>query len=108
MGTWNYTPLGNDDAAGLKADFEESKDITILTDALNTVCALKDSEYLEAPEAQEAIAVAQILSSFDNNDYKELVQKALTRILKESELKELWEESDEYNEWVKSVEDLIK
>jgi hypothetical protein len=35
-------------------------------------------------------------------------QEALALVLGESELKELWEEVDEYPDWVKDVEELVE
>lgn len=115
MGTWGHNPIENDDASDFVANFNESKEISILESAFDSVCKLKDDEYLEAPAAQEAVAAAHLLGGLDDSQIKSddktrLKQKsdiALKRILKNSELKELWAESPGYDEWTKSVEALM-
>jgi Domain of unknown function (DUF4259) len=115
MGTWGHNPLENDDASDFAANFNESKDILVLERAFDAVCKLKDDEYLEAPAAQEAVAAAQLLRGLDDSQIspeesarlKDKSDFALKRVLKSSELKELWTESPEYNDWIKSVEALL-
>lgn len=115
MGTWSHNPLDNDEAQDLLGDFNDVGDVSILEKALDTVCNLKDDEYLEAPQAQQAIAATKIIHNLNDDQIKpeeknRLLQKAdkgLERILKDSELRELWAESPEYNEWVESVRSLI-
>lgn len=115
MGTWDYQPLENDEAQDLLADFNDSKDISVLEAPLDKVCSLPGGIYLEAPEAQQAVASAKILNDLSESDIKtedrqRLIEKsvlALKRILSNSELKELWSDSSEYDDWVKSVQELI-
>jgi len=116
MGTWGHKPLENDSAADFAGNFNDSKDISILERAFDKVNALKAEQYLEAPEAEEAVAATKIVRDLSPDQIKEedrnrLIEKsksALRRILESSELKELWLESDEYKNWVTSVEALIK
>ena len=115
MGTWGHKALENDTAAELVGNFNDSKDINILEHAFDAVNVSNADQHLEASEAEEAVAATQIvrdLSSLDikEEDRKRLHEKsnrALKRILESSELKELWSESDEYKDWVASVEVLI-
>ncbi len=90
-----------------------------------------ESEYIEAPEAQMAVAAADVLARLKGDSgqldaYTEsvdqwvknhpmtppeiLVRKArsvLDRIQgKNSELRELWEESPDYSKWVASLDAL--
>ena len=90
----------------------------------------QQNEQLEAPEEQIALAAIEIIAALkgkpsddlpeelkewikNNRDTKidesmtSQSQNAIARILdNNSEIKELWEESDEYDKWVESVKDL--
>lgn len=130
MGAWDSDPFGNDTACDWKYEVEESEGLEVIEDTLDTVIATGD-DYLEAPEAEEAIAAADTIArlkgrAYIKNSYtesldawvakqkievpQELVDKALIvidRILTEpSELLELWEETGEPSEWRKHLEDL--
>ncbi len=110
MGAWGFKPLENDDAADLSAEFADSKDISILERAIDQIVNLGEKEYLEAPEASMAIASASIIRTIPNLP-KELIEKskkAVTRVLENSELKELWEESEEYDKWHSATKELIE
>ena len=109
MGTWGNKPLENDDALDLKGDFEENNDISILTNAIVEVADMPEDEYLELPEASEAVAAAEIIRSLDDVP-EELLEKskvAVKKVLDKSELRELWEEAGEFNEWLKATEHLL-
>jgi hypothetical protein len=130
MGAWSHESFGNDDACDFAAELAESEDLSAIEGALDAVLKVGD-EYLEAPEASQAIAAAEAVSRLQGNwgerdSYSEaidswvekvklkpnqaLLQKthqALDRILTEpSELKELWEESEEAGEWIAAVKAL--
>lgn len=130
MGTWSTDAFGNDDAADWVHELEEAKDLGPIGDAVDAVLSVGD-EYLEAPEASIALAAVEVLARLsgspgEKNSYTEVADKwvegmqlkpsvalldkaraVLVRILAEdSELKELWEDSDEYDSWLASVEDL--
>jgi crotonobetainyl-CoA:carnitine CoA-transferase CaiB-like acyl-CoA transferase len=126
MGTWSHEPFGNDSANDWAYDLEECKDFSVVAAALQRVAESED--YLDADEAVEAIAAAEVLAKAlgrgtQSDAYTEkvdawlttittkpsaellqLAQRALARVLApESELRELWEESDHFAEWVSSV-----
>ena len=113
-------PLENDNASDFKLDFEEAnKDVSILENVFDTILNAKKDKYLEVRICEQAVASSQILNDlfidgdgvFDENKKRLLDKssKALKRILEKSELKELWEEAgDNYEEWVKILEKLIK
>lgn len=115
MGTWGFKPLDNDSALDLQRDFRESDDVAVLEKALDAVISLKDDQDLEAPDAEEAIAAVHILRELSDSQIKtdkkhELQKKGnevLKRILKKSELKNLWGESPENDKWIQSVNELI-
>jgi len=126
MGTWSHEPFGNDTAGDWAYGLVESSDLSYIEAALDKV--LGQSGYLEAPDAEEAIAavevVAKLLGNGTQSDaYTEEVdtwvasmkqkpssallakgQRALKRILSgESELLELWSEGDELERWKSSI-----
>lgn len=130
MGTWGITSFENDAANDWKYGLSDCDDLTLIEDTLDNVLEL-DDEYLEAPDAEEAIAAIEVLARLKGNwgersahteeadawvervkllPDRALVEKAvkvINRILGEnSELAVLWEESDEFDAWKNSIEDL--
>lgn len=128
MGAWSHEPFGNDDANDWAYGLEDAKDFSLIEAALDRV--LQTGGYLEAPEASEAIAAAEVLAKLlgkgtQSDTYTEKVdewvnsvsirpsqgllskaQQSLARILgANSELCELWSEGDN-TEWVASIKAL--
>lgn len=131
MGTWSHEPFGNDTANDWAYDLEETKDLSLIVRVFDGVLELGD-EYLEADQACEAVAAAEVLAkilgrgtqtdtytekvdewlqTISEQPSAELLNKAkqvLRRILAEdSELKELWEESDDAEAWRDNIQTLI-
>ena len=130
MGTWGVGPFENDTACDWKYDLEEIDDHRLIESTLRKIDDA-GTNYLKAPEADEAIAAAETIarlkgSFYVRNAYTETVDawvakhnfdppqelvdsaiKAMERILTPpSELLELWEESDEFGDWKQQMEDL--
>ena len=130
MGTWAVDSFGNDDACDWTYELEKVNDLSPVEDALNAVINAGE-EGVESSEAAEAIAAIEVIARLQGNwgkrsayservdDWVEtnkiqpstsLAQKAyivIERILAEdSELKELWQESEDYEAWLDSVADL--
>lgn len=130
MGAWSVDAFGNDDAVDWSYDLENSFDLSLIEAALEAVLA-SGKEYVELAEASTAIAAAEVIARLqgnggERNAYTEaadawvektklkppiaLAQKArlaIDRILEDdSEIKELWEESDEFADWLICVADL--
>jgi len=128
MGAWSHEPFGNDDANDWAYGLEDTKDLSLVEGAIDRV--LQTNGYLEAPEASEAIAAVEVLAKLlgkgtQSDAYTEKVDEwvksislrpspsllakanqALERILGEdSELCELWSESDS-TEWAASIKAL--
>jgi len=61
MGAWSYESFGNDDACDWIAQLEEHNDLGFVESTLDAVLAVGD-DYLEAPEACEAIAAAKVVA----------------------------------------------
>jgi hypothetical protein len=121
MGTWSIHAFGNDEAADFAIELSESRDLELIESALENVIAAE--EYLEAPEADRGIAAAAALALVNDQetpgepdeaisvwvksqstkpsaDLLTKAQTAIDRVLADnSELAELWAESDEYEAW---------
>ena len=125
MGAWSHEPFGNDDAGDWVWELEKRKDFSLIEDALDAVT--REDEYLEAPECCEALAAAEIVAALlerpsaslpDNaaawvvgkpRPPESLIKKAniaVGTVLRSSELQELWEDSDYYEEWQSVTKDL--
>jgi len=121
MGTWSIHAFGNDEAADFAIELSESSDLDLIQSALEDVIAA--DEYLEAPEADRGIAAAAVLALLNGQEIPGALDEAIStwvksqttkpgsalltkaqvvieRVLSEnSELAELWIESDEYESW---------
>lgn len=120
MGTWSHESFGNDTACDWAYELEGITDLSVIESTIDRVLESED-EYLEAPDAEEAIAAIEVIAKLLGNGTQsdsyteradawvkenylrpsaELIQKAknaLSKILSEnSELAELWEESEEW------------
>lgn len=128
MGAWSHEPFGNDTAGDWVYDLEDAIGLGFLEETLDNVL-LEDEEYLEAPEAEEALAAVEVLvhlvgkgAGFEKlpeaaatwvaactvKPGKPLIQKALAALERigseDSELRELWEESEDFEAWKTSLE----
>lgn len=126
MGAWGIGSFENDDALDFLAYIAESGDLSMTREAFDRVLA--STEYLEADDASQAIAAAEIvaaalgrptpaaqgeeeLSSWLERahptvdaDLAARARDALSRILGDnSELRELWEEEEECSDWQAAV-----
>jgi hypothetical protein len=130
MGAWSKDSFGNDTACDWVYGLEKAKDLGLVRETIQKVVNA-GKEYLEAPDAEEAIAAIEVIARLrgnfgERNSYTEttdnwvkahpqqppqdlvvLASKALDRILQPpSELLDLWQESDEFEGWKSSVLDL--
>lgn len=134
MGTWAVGPYGNDFAQDWAEDLQESRDLYFIEDTLNNVLQAETTEYLEAPFGAEALAAVETWSRLQGKggakdedsaavdewvaevqaklskpraDIADKAIRVLTLVLSEaSELRELWEDSEHFEEWRASVADL--
>jgi Domain of unknown function (DUF4259) len=125
MGAWSHEPFGNDTAADWAWGLDDSDDLEYIE---NTLAAVEDEEELDASLAEEAIAAIDVLAkalgkgtppdaySDSAMQWIERVQPVIGRALREraiqvlnrivaedSELRALWEDSDDYDAWQASV-----
>ena len=130
MGTWSVDSFGNDNACDWTYGLAGCNNLSLVEKTLDTVLT-KGAKYLESTEACEALvaieAIARLQGNWgDRDSYSEPVdswveklgivpskalaekaQRVIERILAdESELKELWEDSDEFDAWQSSVKNL--
>jgi septation ring formation regulator EzrA len=127
MGAWDTDPFGNDTACDWAYSLEESENLGLIEETLAKIEEAGD-DYIEAPDAEEAIAAADTLARlkgkfYAKNSYTEAVDAwveeqqidvpqdlidlaihAIDRIQVEpSELLELWEESNDFKAWKKQL-----
>jgi hypothetical protein len=132
MGTWGPGVFDNDTACDFALAVANSGGLRALVQALDRVVS-SDGDYLEAPDATEGLAAAEIVARLKGSPGQqtgytasidawikglktgvsdELVEKAkrsIVRILTEpSELLELWTASDDFDGWKRSVEEVSK
>lgn len=129
MGAWATDSFANDDALDWLIDFVETPTIEMLRDTLEHIMSHDPDDYLDAPDCSEAIAAAEIVAALTGrpsanlpDDLKAWLQSdhgldaahltrtaaaAVERIAGDSELQELWEESDSSEQWASDVTDLM-
>lgn len=130
MGTWSHESFGNDTANDWAYELEDATDFAVIEAALQ-VALDEGDEYLDADLAMEAIAAIEVIakrlgkgtqsdvytekvdqwletiSEQPSDDLLSLAKRVLERIVADdSELKELWLESDEYQLWLGNIQQL--
>jgi len=128
VGAWGTGNFENDDALDWVDDLEECDDETAVRDALATVADWPASQPLEAIDCSVALAAAEMVAAalgHPSSDFPEeaedwldrkgpdlgddevrLARAAVERIKGNSELRDLWAESDSMEEWLEVVNDL--
>ncbi len=129
MGAWGVLAFDNDDACDWAYELELVDDFSLIEAAFDSVESSGD--YLEAPAACIALAACEVLARASGgggvkNSYTEDIDNwvdqhklkppkalldrarhAITRVVGEnSELRGLWDESENAKEWRDGVEDL--
>jgi hypothetical protein len=129
MGAWGSGSFENDDAMDWVADLVDGDDLQPVEDLFEEVLEEGD-DYIEVPPASAAIAAAEALAALRGKPARELpdelkdwlkerkkppkaalVKQAvriLKRILKDSELKDVWFEAEDREAWQRGVEDLLE
>ena len=131
MGAWDIGPFDNDESMDWLAELADTDDTdaALLESTLRAVVDLRDP-YLEALEAWNGLAAAEMVAALRGHtvkelefpeeasvwveehrglDVSELVPLALTvveRVKADSELKELWEASPNTANWLTTLDDL--
>ncbi len=126
MGAWCTDNFSNDIAADWVAALEKSKGVKALMSPIDRIH--RNTGYLQIEEYSEALTASEVVAAAVSSDYSitpENVQtwlntkkgfifakkpqvntahsiqaiQVVERILKESELKELWQDSEEFENW---------
>jgi hypothetical protein len=127
MGAWDIGPFDNDDASDWLYDLEKSADGSLISSTLQVVADIGD-DYLEAPDCANALAAAEIVAALRGRPIDEFPEEAeawvdahrgvevsslvaialavIQRIRTNSELKELWDDSDDAAKWYATLDDL--
>lgn len=128
MGAWDAGSFGNDDAMDWLAEFEE-KPMDAIRTAIAVVIESDENDYLDAPDCCIALAAVECVAAalgkppkdFPDEAAETLAARPITPDLnllkharrtveqilgKNSELKELWDESENPDEWYQVINDL--
>jgi Domain of unknown function (DUF4259) len=124
MAGWGTGSFENEDAAGwlAKLGTVAPEDLTQIF-----VQAADNPGYLEAPAASVVVAAAEVIAALGSSpsqgvppeivkwttnrpaptpELKALALRALERVRRNSELKDLWLEADGLNDWIAAIQDL--
>ncbi|HKQ90784.1 MAG TPA: DUF4259 domain-containing protein [Blastocatellia bacterium] len=132
MGAWGTGSFDNDTACDWAHDLKETSDLSLIESTLDKVLKV-GAEYLDASEAEEALAAAETVARLKGNwgirdSYTEIMDKwvettritppqaliekamkGIERVLSgPSELLELWGEVEGFIAWEESVKDLSR
>lgn len=129
MGAWGPGAFENDDASDWVWELEDDTDASVLTEALSEIVDLDSDDYIEAPEACNALAAAEIVAAARGRHGVELPSEArawidrnaqlvdpsllalavvaVERISIDSELKELWDDAGN-TEWARLTAELLE
>ncbi|ESK55721.1 DUF4259 domain-containing protein [Acinetobacter tjernbergiae] len=130
MGTWSHEPFGNDTANDWADELEDVTDFSVIEATLQTALD-EGQEYLDADVAMEALAAIEVLAKSlghgtqtdvytakvdewletvslkPSTDLLLKAQQVLVLVLSDqSELKDLWQEADDYDIWLASIQQL--
>lgn len=127
MGAWGHGNFENDDALDWLAELQPDDGDEAFAEVFDMVIEQKD-DYIEAPEAAMALAAAEVLAALLGRPPKTLPDevtawlkdkkppkrglvknaiRAVTYVLRESELRQLWEDTDHFADWQAEVEGLL-
>lgn len=131
MSTWGYEPLENDVAEEFLTEWAERFDYECVEELLDEIESIGE-DYIELELAQSIIAAAYVACAIEDSETEDLFEdqeelqiwankmpapragfmnqlsKALKRLMQgESEVRELWEESQDYAAWRATLEEMI-
>jgi len=129
MGAWGHTNFDNDTAQDFVAEVEEGG-IDRIVSAIDVINAIEEDAYVDSNLATEALAAIEYIATAKDrmaedfpedaedwvNAHKAQLltirgivaksQKAIDRIKNNSELKEFWEETEDFGKWTSVLDDL--
>jgi 7-cyano-7-deazaguanine synthase in queuosine biosynthesis len=129
MGAWGFGAFENDDAIDFMADLQDAGSWKGASAEIQQIAAdVKDGEFIEAPDACVLLAAAALAahqqgrpvaawsgeSSLDAyptcpDKVINTIAAALPRAIRgpDSELRELWQDTDDYKDWIKECEAIL-
>ena len=130
MGAWGSKTFENDDASDWLGAFE-SEGAPAIESALKAVLELDANDYIQATEAACALAACEVVAAAKDGEVARLPEeahsallehkddvndgefgkravRALQRIKRNSELKDLWEEAGDAEAWSDEMLELIE
>jgi hypothetical protein len=127
MGAWGVEAFQNDSALDWTFELEGVKDLKVLEHAFSAVT--ESAEYLDSDDCCSALAAAEVVTALlkkppaylpkEVEDFLAgvemqpspglvmLAKQAVQKVKSDSELKELWDESEEADGWHRSVDALL-
>jgi hypothetical protein len=126
MGAHGISLFDDDDGSDFAAEILRSNDIAIVANALKEVPA-EDWEYCEHGTGVRALLAAELIASqrgypseelsdelhlwieeyvWDAEELVPVARRAVSRILRNSETRELWKDSREFDNWLAKTRDL--
>ncbi len=126
MGAWGHGSFQNDAAGDWEDDFA-ARGVEAVASTLKAVTGLPEDEDLAQTTASQAIAAAEVVAAARDGDTSRLpdelvarafavhqnaiaaaslhqqARRAVDRVLRQSELKELWEDSEDFQKWLTVV-----
>lgn len=129
MGAWGHESFANDSALDWFSALVHGGP-ALLADALDRVGSAVADEYLEVDESSAALAAAELVAAALGGGEDRLPQdtlawltehvhaaraigaerarRAVERVFRDSELRELWEENGDQTEWHAEVRELLR
>ena len=133
MGAWGAGSFENDDAGDWLWELCDEPKEELVSDVLSRIATMDSAEYLEASDCSVGLVAAEVVAALKGSPNPEmpaeakdcisklkiksssnlisLALKVVERIKTDSELKELWDESENPSEWydeVRRLEDRLK
>lgn len=126
MKTWGTGSFENAAARDWCIDLEDTDGTDLLEDTLRS--AIEADSAPAAPASARAVAAAEIVAAMRgrgsaslpevaegyveragqaSSDLVDLANEAVSRVFDDSELRERWEDSDEFEEWEEEIGDLL-
>jgi hypothetical protein len=125
MGAWGAGYFENDDAQDWLGELEESG-----LDAIQSALLVADEEEIDAVDGARAVAAAVVVLAMAGSTVKDMpeeleawleehakrpdaalmerAQNAMHAVYEESELRDVWEDTDDFDHWAKLMRQLIK
>ena len=124
MGSWGYAALEDDTALDFIGEFSDAPSI----DSIRvTLVAATDAEFIDDYAGPRALAAAEVVAAMNGKPFANLNEavvswassqgspdsalkasavQAVQKVFDDSELREIWEDSDAIEPWGKALDDL--